>query len=196
MSENHDDFQEIEASREMLSSAIAQTMVIYGVTPSVGRIYGTLYFADRPLNLDEIKDEVAMSKGSVSTGLRELLDTEMVIKVWKKGERKDHFIAEKDFFRNFFTFFVKMLRQERNIIYRANEQVEGKLKEIVVNGESEEAKEMAKKDLIDIERTNTYFDWTLKLANAMESGDIFNFIPKYNQEGDDTGYSEDSTRNH
>src|SRR5699024_9624174 len=102
MDENHDDFERIEASRDILSSAIAQTMVIYGVTPSVGRIYSTLYFADKPLNLDEIKDEVAMSKGSVSNGLRELLDTEMVIKVWKKGDRKDHFIAEKDFFRNFF----------------------------------------------------------------------------------------------
>ncbi|GGK06030.1 HTH-type transcriptional repressor GbsR [Lentibacillus kapialis] len=196
MDENHDDFQRIEASRDILISAIAQTMVIYGVTPSVGRIYGTLYFADKPLNLDEIKDEVAMSKGSVSTGLRELLDTEMVIKVWKKGERKDHFIAEKDFFRNFFAFFVKILRQERNIISRANEQVEGTLQDIAANGESDEAKEMAQKDLADIEQTNVYFDWTLKLANAMESGDIFNFIPKHNQEGDDTGNNENSSRNH
>ncbi|TMN21677.1 GbsR/MarR family transcriptional regulator [Lentibacillus cibarius] len=193
MDEKNDDLQRIEASRDILSSAIAQTMVIYGVTPSVGRIYSTLYFADRPLNLDEIKDEVAMSKGSVSTGLRELLDTEMVIKVWKKGDRKDHFIAEKDFFRNFFAFFVKMLRQERNIISRANEQVEDTLQEIAANGESEEAREMAQKDLADIQQTNIYFDWTLRLANALESGDIYNFIPKHNQEGDDTGHNKNSS---
>lgn len=189
MEASDDDFERIEASRDILISAIAQTMVIYGVTPSVGRIYGTLYFADKPLNLDEIKDEVAMSKGSVSTGLRELLDTEMVIKVWKKGNRKDHFIAEKDFFKNFFAFFVKMLRQERNIISRANEQVEGTLQDIAANGQSEEAQEIAKKDLADIAQTNIYFDWTLKLANAMESEEIFNFIPKHNKEGDDTGYN-------
>ncbi|MUV37717.1 HTH-type transcriptional repressor OpcR [Lentibacillus sp. JNUCC-1] len=138
-----DDLQRIEESRDILISAIAQTMVIYGVTPSVGRIYGVLYFANKPLSLDDIKDEVAMSKGSVSTGLRDLLDTEMVIKVWKKGSRKDHYIAEKDFFKNFFAFFVKILRQERNIILRANDQVEETLKDIAVNGESEEAKQMA-----------------------------------------------------
>lgn len=182
------DFQKIEESRDILISAIAQTMVIYGVTPSVGRIYGVLYFADKPLNLDEIKDQVAMSKGSVSTGLRDLLDTEMVIKVWKKGDRKDHYIAEKDFFKNFFAFFTKMLRQERNITLRANEQVEGTLKDIAENSESEEAREMAKGDLEDIKNTMTYFDWTLRLANAMESREIFDYFPKY--EGGDNNEQE------
>lgn len=182
------DFQKIEESRDILISAIAQTMVIYGVTPSVGRIYGVLYFADKPLNLDEIKDQVAMSKGSVSTGLRDLLDTEMVIKVWKKGDRKDHYIAEKDFFKNFFAFFTKMLRQERNITLRANEQVESTLMSIAENSESEEAREMAKGDLEDIKNTMTYFDWTLRLANAMESREIFDYFPKY--EGGDNSEQE------
>lgn len=172
MESNHD-VQKVEEARDILISAIAQTMVIYGVTPSVGRIYGVLYFADKPLNLDEIKDQVAMSKGSVSTGLRDLLDTEMVIKVWKKGERKDHYIAEKDFFKNFFAFFVKKLRQERNIISRANEQVEDTLKDITANSSSDEAKEMAAGDLTDMANTMVYFDWTLKLANAMETREIF-----------------------
>ncbi|WP_164670752.1 GbsR/MarR family transcriptional regulator [Virgibacillus doumboii] len=178
------DIQKVEESRDILISAIAQTMVIYGVTPSVGRIYGVLYFADKPLNLDEIKDQVAMSKGSVSTGLRDLLDTEMVIKVWKKGNRKDHYIAEKDFFKNFFAFFVKKLRQERNIISRANQQVEGTLKDIAANTQSDKAKEMAQGDLADIEQTMVYFDWTLKLANAMETREIFEYFPVKRKDGD------------
>ncbi|HET7578258.1 MAG TPA: transcriptional regulator [Bacillales bacterium] len=186
--EQNPDIQKVEESRDILASAIAQTMVIYGVTPSVGRIYGVLYFSDKPLNPDEIQEQVAMSKGSVSTGLRELLDTEMVIKVWKKGSRKDHFIAEKDFFKNFFAFFIKKLRQERNIISRANEQVEATLKNLASNAQSEEAKEMAKGDLEDIEQTMIYFDWTLRLANAMESGEIFQYFPKNNKEGDNTEY--------
>lgn len=181
------DVQKVEEARDILISAIAQTMVIYGVTPSVGRIYGVLYFADNPLNLDEIKDQVAMSKGSVSTGLRDLLDTEMVIKVWKKGNRKDHYIAEKDFFKNFFAFFVKKLRQERNIISRANEQVEDTLKGIAENTQSDEARKMAKGDLTDIEQTMVYFDWTLKLANAMETREIFEYYPVKNKDGDNNG---------
>ena len=102
-----DDLKRLEEARDIIISAIAQTMIIYGVTPSVGRIYGVLYFANEPLSLDDIKDQVSMSKASVSNGMRALLETEMVTKVWKKGDNKDHYIAEKDFFKNFISFFTK-----------------------------------------------------------------------------------------
>lgn len=85
------DQEKLQESQDLMVSAIAQSMVVYGVTPSVGRIYGVLYFSDEPLTLDQITEQVAMSKASVSNGIRELIDTEMVTKVWKKGERKDHF---------------------------------------------------------------------------------------------------------
>ncbi|MFD2043065.1 GbsR/MarR family transcriptional regulator [Ornithinibacillus salinisoli] len=172
------DMEAIEQSRDMMISAIAQSMVIYGVTPSVGRIYGVLYFSTEPLTLDEIKDQVAMSKASVSNGLRELLETEMVTKVWKKGDRKDHYIAEKDFLRNFITFFIKNIRQERNLIMKATEQVEPTLEGIVSNTTDQHVKEKANNDLALIQDSYNYFDWTMRLANAMESGDIFEYLPK------------------
>lgn len=170
--------ESIEQSRDMMISAIAQSMVIYGVTQSVGRIYGVLYFATEPLTLDEIKDQVAMSKASVSNGLRELLETEMVTKVWKKGERKDHYIAEKDFLRNFITFFIKNIRQERNLIMKATEQVEPRLEEIASQTSDQQIKEKAQQDLALIRDSYNYFDWTMRLANAMESGEVFKYLPK------------------
>ncbi|WP_018924870.1 GbsR/MarR family transcriptional regulator [Salsuginibacillus kocurii] len=174
--------EQVQQARDISISAIAQTMVIYGVTPSVGRIYGVLYFAEEPLSLDEIKDEVAMSKGSVSNGIRELLDIEMVIKVWKKGDRKDHFIAEKDFFRNFFSFFVKNLRMERNLIAKANEQAKPLLQEVQQESEDEKARELAAKDLEDLENTQVYLEWLMRFSNAMESGEIFEYFPKGTKE--------------
>ncbi len=172
-----EDMKKVEEARDVMVSALAQTMVIYGVTPSVGRIYGVLYFAEEPMSLDDIKEEVAMSKASVSNGMRELLETEMVIKVWKKGDRKDHFIAEKDFMRNFINFFVKNLRQERSLIMKANEQAKPILKEIAENS-SGEASQVAKRDLESLNNSLAYFDWTMRLANALESNEIFNYIPK------------------
>ncbi|MYL33898.1 transcriptional regulator [Pontibacillus yanchengensis] len=171
------ELESLEEARDIMISAIAQTMVIYGVTPSVGRIYGVLYFANEPMALDDIKDEVAMSKASVSNGMRDLLETEMVIKVWKKGDRRDHFIAEKDFMRNFLNFFVKMLRQERSLFMKANEQAKPVFKELAENSESQEAKEVAQKDLENLNKSLEYFEWTMRLANAMESGEIFNCFP-------------------
>lgn len=173
-----DDLKKLEETRDVVISAIAQTMVIYGVTPSVGRIYGVLYFADKPLSLDDIKDQVAMSKASVSNGMRALLETEMVIKVWKKGETKDHYIAEKDFLKNFINFFTKKLRQERNIIIKATEQSQPVIEEIALNSKNPEAKEAALKDLENIKNSEIYFQWTMRLANALESGEIFEYLPK------------------
>lgn len=170
--------ESIEQARDIMISAIAQSMVIYGVTPSVGRIYGVLYFSSEPLTLDEIKEQVAMSKASVSNGIRELLDTEMITKVWKKGDRKDHFIAEKDYLRNFFTYFIKKIRQERNLIMKASEQVEPTLEDIAKHTTDKHIKDTANKDLALIKDSHMYFDWTLQLATVMESGEIFNYLPK------------------
>ncbi|MDR9439738.1 MAG: transcriptional regulator [Halomonas sp.] len=172
------DTQRLEEARDVVISALAQSMVAYGVTPSVGRIYAVLYFSASPLTLDDIKDEVAMSKASVSTGVRELIDTGMVVKVWKKGDRKDHYIAEKDFFKNFLSFMVKMLRLERGIIHKAVEQTEPVMREIANHGADSDIRELAAKDQALVSGSKAYLRWIMQLANAMESGEIFEHFPR------------------
>lgn len=168
----------LEETRDILESAIAQSMAIYGVTPSVGRIYSVLYFSKSAMTLQEIQEHVAMSKASVSNGVRELLETEMVSKIWKKGERQDHYIAEKDFFRNFINFFVKKLRQENNLIMKAIDQTEPLLESVASDSEDATIKQEAAEDLQLLKHSKSYLDWTTRLANAMESGDIFTSFPK------------------
>ncbi|WP_185819461.1 GbsR/MarR family transcriptional regulator [Salibacterium salarium] len=77
------EWDKLEEARDVMESAIAQSMVIYGVTLSVGRIYGILYFANEPLSIDDITVQVAMSKASVSNGLRELIETELALQ-WRR----------------------------------------------------------------------------------------------------------------
>ncbi|WP_369011870.1 GbsR/MarR family transcriptional regulator, partial [Robertmurraya sp. DFI.2.37] len=66
---------------------------LYGVTESVGRLYGSLYFQEEPMTLDAMKDELGMSITSMSTSVRGLMELKMVEKVWKRGERKDLYRA-------------------------------------------------------------------------------------------------------
>ena len=173
-----EEMEKLQESEDIMISAIAQSMVVYGVSPSVGRIYGVLYFSDEPMTLDQIKDEVAMSKASVSNGIRELIDTEMVTKVWKKGERKDHYIAEKDFLDNFLNYFVKMIRLERSLIAKAVEQAEPSIEEIEKQTEEKETKQVAKRDLELIGEAKKYLDWMMRLANHFETREIFDQVPK------------------
>ncbi len=173
---------QIEESRDLLISALAQTMVVYGVTPSIGRIYGVLYFSRQPMTMDNIAKNVAMSKGSVSTGLRKLLELEMVIKVWEKGSSKDYYIAEKDFFKNFISFFVKNMRQERNLYIKAAEQVKPTLEMIAANPESDLVNIEVCQDLEDMRQAYIFYDWLQKFAYVLESGDIFKYYPKKTME--------------
>ncbi|GEL08867.1 GbsR/MarR family transcriptional regulator [Salisediminibacterium halotolerans] len=183
---SHTDSDKLNEARDVMISAIAQSMEIYGVSPSVGRIYGVLYYSEEPMSLEDIKDEVAMSKASVSNGMRELLDTEMVIKVWKKGERKDHFIAEKDFLKNFINYFVKQIRHEKNLIMKASEQAKPVFDEMLKSDDNH-VRDAAQKDKKNMESTFDYFDWTMRLAYAMETGEIFDYFPKKEEKGEEDG---------
>ena len=60
---------------------------------SIGEIYGLLYLASEPMSAPEIADAISISKGSVSTGTRQLLILGCIRKVWLQEERKDCFVA-------------------------------------------------------------------------------------------------------
>jgi len=60
---------------------------------SVGEIYGLLYLSPNPMSAQEIGDAISLSKGSISTGTRQLLSLGCIRKVWLQEERKDHFVA-------------------------------------------------------------------------------------------------------
>ena len=60
---------------------------------SVGEIYGLLYLSPDPMSALEVGDAISISKGSVSTGTRQLLALGCIRKVWLQEERKDYFVA-------------------------------------------------------------------------------------------------------
>src|SRR5699024_11928166 len=68
------DWEKYEETIEKFIQVIAKNMNLYGMTPSVGRLYGVLYFSDEPMTLDGMRDALEMSKTSMSTGVRVLSD--------------------------------------------------------------------------------------------------------------------------
>ncbi|MEK1829672.1 hypothetical protein AAAC51_12855 [Priestia megaterium] len=99
--EYHDLLKEAE---DVVVSALADTMDLYGVTPSVGRLYGMLYFMDEPVTLDQMSEELGMSKPTMSTSIRSLQNIDMVHKVWKKVFEKTYMKQKKIFLSLFFIF--------------------------------------------------------------------------------------------
>ncbi len=175
MTDNKDK-EKLNKIREDVGSALAKTMDLYGITPSIGHLFSILYFSDKPMTLDELQQSMGMSKTSMSTGVRNLEKNKMVKKVWKKGVRKDLYESELDFFTHFKNFFVPMWRREIEVNMDAINRALPELEKLQ-NSDDEEIREKAKKDIEKLEEGKNYFNWLKKLADKVESGEIFDLIP-------------------
>ena len=83
---------------------------ILGCPKSVGQIYGFLFFSTEPQCLDDIAGKLAISKASVSNGVRQLLGWGVVRQVWIQGDRKEFVEIVEDvstLFRAGYSDFVK-----------------------------------------------------------------------------------------
>jgi DNA-binding transcriptional regulator GbsR (MarR family) len=171
--------KELEIARERVIDAISKNMNLYGVTESIGRLYGALYFQEGPLTLDEMKEELGMSKTSMSTSVRNLLELKMVGKVWKKGVRKDLYQAEPDWYQTFTDFFTIKWRAGISINLSAMEKSLTELQQLLEEENVDHnVKKQAKMDIEKLTDAIEYYNWLNRLVDSFESKEIFEFIPK------------------
>ncbi len=169
----------LEKARERVIDAIAQNMNLYGVTPSVGRLWGLMYFHDEPMTLDDMKQELGMSKTSMSTSVRNLVELKMVDKVWKKGIRKDLYEVEEDWYQTFIDFFTIKWRSGISMNVSAIQKSLADLKELLDDEQiSEEIKIEAENDIAKLNNALEYYFWLNRLVDSFESHEIFTFVPK------------------
>lgn len=168
----------IESAKDEVIAAISETMDLYGVTPSAGTLYATLYLNGQ-MNLDEMREELSMSKPSMSTGVRKLHSNGMVKKVHQKGTRKHVYDAEKDFFKSFMSYYCQMWQREVDMNMLAINEAEQDLQEVIDDENiSDEIREQAKKHSELMDNSKVYYRWLERLAHSIKSGEIFSFLPK------------------
>lgn len=83
-------------SKEAFISHWGEMGSSWGVPRSMAEIHALLFIEGRPLCADEIMERLKVSRGNVSTTLRQLADWGIVTRVRLRGDRKDHFEAEQD----------------------------------------------------------------------------------------------------
>lgn len=174
-----DESVKLERARMRVIDTITQNMNLYGITPSVGRLYGLLYFNEEPMSLDSMKDELGMSKTSMSTSVRQLQELKMVEKIWKKGNRKDLYHSVDDWYQTFNDYFSikwrKGISQNITSIHKSLEEVSELLES---PNTSIEIKEAAKNDKDRFLYALEYYDWLNRLIDTFETNEIFKFVPK------------------
>ena len=90
---------ELLQARENFIQGMSRVSHFWGFPKAMGAIYGAIYLTPDPVSLDELVEQVGVSKGSVSTNVRLLERLGMVHKQVQLGDRKDYYVAETDFWK-------------------------------------------------------------------------------------------------
>ncbi|MBI5675741.1 MAG: hypothetical protein HZC48_07970 [Nitrospirae bacterium] len=90
---------ELVESREYFIQGLSRIANFWGLPKAMGALYAAIYLSPTPLALDTMCEQVGITKGAVSTNVRNLERLGMIYKKFKVGERKDYYIAETDFWK-------------------------------------------------------------------------------------------------
>ncbi len=167
----------IEEAKAYVIDSLAETMDLYGVTRSAGNLYGTMYF-EEDMTLDEMREKLGMSKPSMSTGVKKLQEYNIVKQTFRKGTRRQTFVAEKDFFQFFSNFFTNKLLREAKVNLDAIKQAQQKLGHLLEDKDLDEGlRQEAEHTYMKLEDSKPYYHWLQKLVDSIESGELFEMIP-------------------
>ena len=84
----------------------------WGINRTMAQIHALLIVTLQPLTTDEVMAELHVSRGNAHSNLRELVGWGLVKSVFRKGERKELFEAEKDMWRMFCIVVRERKRRE------------------------------------------------------------------------------------
>jgi len=163
-----------EQIRGKIIDAIAQTMDLYGANYSFGQLYGIMFFEDKPMTLEEMKQQMNMSKSNMSYAVRSLMDSKMIMKLDEKLERKDLYVAETDFFQAFQNFFASKLQREIDVMLGSINEVIPPLSEIILDIDTkEEERLLCLKDLNKLRHGVEYYSWLQQFVDGLRDGEFF-----------------------
>ncbi|HMC94074.1 MAG TPA: ArsR family transcriptional regulator [Polyangia bacterium] len=90
---------DLTSARDLAIDACGRIAQFWGFTRTMGRAFGLLYLSREPLPQSEIQSRLGISAGSASMTLSALGRWGVVHKVWVRGQRREHYQAETDFWK-------------------------------------------------------------------------------------------------
>ena len=128
----------------------------WGINKTMAQIHALLMVSPEPLSMEDVMDELLISRGNASMNLRALMDWGIVYKEYKSGERKEFFTAEKDLDE----LAVKIAKE------RSKREIKPALK-VLKDVSSIDASQSSETKHF-VEKTNELYDFVLKADNMID----------------------------
>jgi DNA-binding transcriptional regulator GbsR (MarR family) len=88
----------MDRAQQVFVDKMGQAAEMDGMSPIAGRLFAVLLLSEKPRSLDELAEALGVSKASVSTDARRLLERGTVERVSHPGDRRDYYELAPDFF--------------------------------------------------------------------------------------------------
>jgi DNA-binding transcriptional regulator GbsR (MarR family) len=87
---------EYQEAKDKFISTWGSLGTLWGINKAMAQIQALLFISTKPLSMEDIMEDLKISRGNTSMNLRQLMDWGIVTKVLVSGERKEFFSTEKD----------------------------------------------------------------------------------------------------
>lgn len=71
--------------------------IAWGINKTMAQIFALLFISPEPLSVEQIMEDLGISRGNSSMNLRALMDWNLIYKTTKKGDRREYFYTDEDF---------------------------------------------------------------------------------------------------
>lgn len=133
----------------------------WGINKTMAQIHALLMVSNEPISMEDIMEELQISRGNASMNLRALMDWGIVYKEYKAGERREFFTAEKDLDE----LAVKIAKE------RSKREIKPALK--VLKEVSTIDSKATEEERHFIDQTTKLYDFVLKADNMLEKATEF-----------------------
>ncbi|HEX8575808.1 MAG TPA: MarR family transcriptional regulator [Flavobacterium sp.] len=128
----------------------------WGINKTMAQIHALLMVSNEAISMEDIMEELQISRGNASMNLRGLMEWGIVYKEYKTGERREFFTAEKDLDE----LAVKISRERSKREIKPALKVLKEVSSIAPGNNAEE------KHFID--QTTKLYDFVLKADNVLD----------------------------
>ncbi len=128
----------------------------WGINKTMAQIHALLMVSNEPVSMEDIMEELQISRGNASMNLRALMDWGIVYKEYKAGERREFFTAEKDLDE----LAVKISKERSKREIKPALKVLKEVSSIDANASAEEKH--------FVEQTTKLYDFVLQADNVLD----------------------------
>jgi HTH-type transcriptional regulator, glycine betaine synthesis regulator len=144
--------------------------IFWGINRSMARIHAHILVSPEPVTLDQVVETLGISKGNASMSLNDLRNWGVILRMHRRGDRRDFYTAEPDSWKMLFQIARERKKREFDPAFAA-------LRELLTESDPQRTAEVTER-LTELEKLMSLFDRVSAkfLTDEKKSRSVLSFV--------------------